>query len=68
MWNLKNNKNESIQKYPTNLLIKQNQIHRHRKQTYGYQRGKGGGQVGINYEYEINKQLYIKQISNNDLL
>ena len=68
MWNLKNNKNESIQKYPTNLLIKQNQIHRHRKQTYGYQRGKGWGQVGINYEYEINKQLYIKQISNNDLL
>ena len=36
LWNLKNYKNESIQKYPTNLLIKQNQIHRYRKQTYGY--------------------------------
>ena len=26
-----------------NLFSKQKQIHRHRKQTYGYQRGKGGG-------------------------
>ena len=25
-----------------NLLAKQKQTHRHRKQTYGYQRGKGG--------------------------
>ena len=35
-WNLKNNTNESIKK-------KQKQIHRHGKQTYGYQRRKGGG-------------------------
>ena len=26
-----------------NLFTKQKQIHRYRKQTYGYQRGKGGG-------------------------
>ena len=32
MWNLKNNANESTYKQP----------HRHGKQTYGYQRGKGG--------------------------
>ena len=32
MWNLKNNTNE---------LTKQKQTLRHRKQTYGYQRGKG---------------------------
>ena len=29
------------------LYIKQKQTHSHRKQTYGYQRGKGGGE-GIN--------------------
>ena len=39
MWNLKN----MIQ---MNLSTKQKQTHRHGKQTYGYQRGKGGG--GIN--------------------
>ena len=26
-----------------NLFTKQKQMHRHRKQTYGYQRGKVGG-------------------------
>ena len=26
-----------------NLFTKQKQTHRHRKQTYGYQRGRGGG-------------------------
>ena len=26
-----------------NLFTKQKKTHRHRKQTYGYQRGKGGG-------------------------
>ena len=35
MWNLK----KMIQ---MNLFTKQKQTHRHRKQTYGYQRGKGG--------------------------
>ena len=31
MWNLEN------------MFIQQNQTHRHRKQTYGYQRGRGDG-------------------------
>ena len=35
MWNLK---------YDTNLFRKQKQTHRYRKQTYGYQRGKGVGE------------------------
>ena len=36
MWNLK---------YDTNdLFTKQKQTHKHRKQTYGYQRGKGVGE------------------------
>ena len=34
MWNLK---------YDTNELIYETETHRHRKQIYGYQRGKGGG-------------------------
>ena len=34
MWNLK----KMVQ---MNLLLKQKQTHRHRKQIYGYQRGKG---------------------------
>ena len=50
-----------------NLYTKQKQTHRHRKQTYGYQRGSGGG---INQEFGINIDtlLYIKQIINKDLL
>ena len=52
-----------------NLFTKQKQTHRLRKQTYGYQRGKGGG-GGINQEVRINIYtiLYIKQIINKDLL
>ena len=34
-----------------NSFTKQKQTHRQRKQTYGYQSGKGGG---INQEYGIN--------------
>ena len=31
-----------------NLFTKQKQTHRHRKQIYGYQRGKGGrGKLGV---------------------
>ena len=44
MWNLK----KIIQ---MNLFTKQKQSHRHRKQTYGYQRGKGDG--GINQDFGI---------------
>ena len=53
-------------KYDTNELMKQKQTQRHRKQTYGYQRGKvvGEGWTGsleladANYNiiYRINKQ------------
>ena len=52
-----------------NLFSKQKETHRHRKQTYGYQREKGEG-GGINYEAGINiyTQLCIKQATNNDLL
>ena len=41
MWNLKNDTNE--------LIAKQKQTHRHRKQTYGYQRGQrvGRDKLGI---------------------
>ena len=50
-----------------NLFTKQKQTHRHRKQTYGYKRKQWGG---INWEYGINRYtpLYIKQVSNKDLL
>ena len=34
-----------------NLFTEQKDIHRHRKQIYGYQRGRG--ERGINYEFEI---------------
>jgi len=52
MWNLK--------KYvQINLFTKQKQTHRHRKKTYGHQRGKGGG---INWDFRINIHilLYVK--------
>ena len=48
------------------LFTKQKQTRRHREQTSGYQRGKGGG--GINQEFGINTLQYIKQINNKDLL
>ena len=38
MWNLK---------YDTNGLIYKTETHRHRKQTYGYQRGKRGNKLGV---------------------
>ena len=39
MWNVK---------YDTNELIYKTEIdHRHRKQTYGYQGGKGGYKLGV---------------------
>jgi len=38
MWNLKKKNKQTTQ---MNLCTKQKQIHRHRKQTYDYHRGKG---------------------------
>ena len=51
-----------------NLFTKQKWSHRCRKQTYGYQGGKGGGR-GITWEIgiDIYTRLYIKQITNKDL-
>ena len=50
-----------------NLSTKQKWSYRCRKQTYGYQGVRGGG---INWEIgiDIYTLLYIKQISNKDLL
>ena len=49
-----------------NLFTKQKQSHRCKKQAYGYQGGKGG----INWEIgiDIYTLLYIKQITNKDLM
>ena len=50
-----------------NLFTKQKLSHRCRKQTYGYQGGKGGGiswKIGI----DTCTLLHIKQITNKDLL
>ena len=46
MWNLKKKKTNS-----NKLMYKTECTHKHRKQTYGYQRGKGGG---INEDFGIN--------------
>ena len=58
-----------------NLFMKQKQTHRPRKQTGGYQRGKGKkergkGGGGINQEFGITryKLLHIKQINKKFLL
>ena len=50
-----------------NLFTKQKQTHRLRKQIYGYQ---GVRQGGINWEIgiDIYTRLYIKQITNQNLL
>ena len=50
-----------------NLFIKQKQTLRHRKQTYGYQRGKEVGRINQVFGSNLNTLLYIKSI-NRDLL
>ena len=42
-----------------NLFMKQKQTHRHRKQTYGYQRGKGvgGDKLGV-WDQQIQTTMY----------
>ena len=51
------------------LILKTEKDHRHKKQTYGCQRGKGARE-GINWEAGINiyTLLCIELIANNDLL
>ena len=57
---------ESEKVIQMNLLTKQKQTHRHRKQTSGYQREKG---VGISQKFGINifTLLYIKKINDKIL-
>ena len=57
---------ESEKVIQMNLLTKQKQTHRHRKQTSGYQREKG---LGISQKFGINifTLLYIKKINDKIL-
>ena len=50
-----------------NLFTKQKQTHRHRKQTYSYQRGKiwGRDKLGV-WDWQV--QTTIHKINNKDLL
>ena len=48
-----------------NLFTRKKQTHRHRKQTYGYQ---GGGGINWKIGNDIYTLLYIKQITDKDLL
>ena len=59
---------ESRKMVQMNLFAKQKQSHRCRKQTYGYQGGKGGG--GMNWEIgiDIYTLVYMKQVTNENLL
>ena len=41
-----------------NLFTKQKQTHRHRKQTYGYQRGKGGRDKSGVWDEHIHTIIY----------
>ena len=47
-------------KIQMNLFTKQKQIHRLRKETYGYQRGKVGGRINEKFGINIYTLLYIK--------
>ena len=53
-----------------NLFTKQKLSHRRRKQTYSYQGREGKGKGGINWEIgiDIYTLLYIKQITNKNVL
>ena len=51
-----------------NLFTKQEQIHRLREQTYGYQRGKVWGRKDWEFGIDMYTLLYLKQITNKDLL
>ena len=59
MWNI-------LKKEQMNLFTKQKQSHRCRKQTYGYQGGKLGGETETGID--IYTLLYIKQITNKNPL
>ena len=50
------------------LISKEKQIHRHRKHTYDYQKGKRAGAINQKFGININTLLYLKQITKQDLL
>ena len=50
-----------------NFFTKQKQTHRHRKQTYGYQRGNVGGGINEEFGTDINTVLCIKEITYKDI-
>ena len=59
---------ESKKKVQVKLFPKQKETHRHRKQTYGYHRGKEvGGGINQEFGFNIHILLYIKQVTNKDL-
>ena len=51
-----------------NLPTKQKQTHRHRKQTYSCQGGRGGGGMDLEFGISRGKLLYIEWINNKVLL
>ena len=51
-----------------NLKTQQKQTHKHRKQTYGYQREKSGGRINQEFGINIHTLLYVTYIINEDLL
>ena len=55
-------------KNDTNELTKQKYSHRCGKQTYGYQAGEGRGGIHWEIQMDIYTPLYVKQITNQDLL
>ena len=63
-------KSKKKKSYKRTYLQNRNRLKRHRRQTYGYQKGKVGRWGGINQEFVIHiyTLLYIKQISYKDLL
>ena len=56
---------ESKKNVQMNLFTKQKLNHRTRKQTYDYQRGKGGERINWETGINIYMLLYIKEISKN---
>ena len=51
-----------------NLFTKQKQAHRHKKQTYGYPKGKIGERINQEFGINIHILLCVKYLINKDLL
>ena len=50
-----------------NLFTKQKQTHSLWQQTYGYQRGKVGGEINQELGISLHTLLFIRQVTNKDL-